>query len=127
MKPILIAGSGIVSLALIAYSIGIISEQKKRALTWNILIFLGAGLLFDISGTLCMIIGSKNSPFTFHGIIGYTALLGMLVDNVLFWRLASKNGLSAQVTNALHIYSKIAYIWWVFVYASGIVRSMYMQ
>jgi uncharacterized repeat protein (TIGR03987 family) len=126
MKPILIVGSGIVTLALIAYSIGILTEQRKRILKWSVLVFLGLGLLFDISGTACMIIGSANSPFTFHGFIGYTALLAMLVDNVLLWNLKSKKGIGATVTQALHLYSRFAYIWWVLVYMSGFFRSMHI-
>lgn len=126
MKPILILGSVIVTLALIAYSLGIFNEQRKRVLKWNVLVFLGLGLLFDISGTACMIIGSTNSPFTFHGFIGYTALLAMLVDNVLLWNLKSKKGIGATVAQALHLYSRFAYIWWVFVYMSGFFRSMHI-
>ena len=74
MKPILIAGSIIVSLALISYSIGVFKERKTKSITKTILAFLSIGLFFDVTATCCMIIGSSNSPFTFHGFIGYTGL-----------------------------------------------------
>jgi uncharacterized repeat protein (TIGR03987 family) len=125
MTPILIIGSGIVTLALIAYSLGIISEQKRKILKWNVLIFLGLGLVLDVSGTLCMIIGSSHGPFTIHGIIGYSALTGMLIDNILLWRLRSKNGMNTPVNKAVHIYSFIAYLWWILVYLSGLLGSMH--
>ncbi len=125
MKPILAVGSAIVTLALISYSIGIITEQKTRMLKWRVLIFLALGLVFDISGTGCMIIGSTNSPFTIHGIIGYSALLGMLIDNILLWRLTAKTAIDVPVTKFIHLYSRIAYMWWVVVYLSGFLRSMH--
>jgi uncharacterized repeat protein (TIGR03987 family) len=126
MKPILIVGSTIVTLALIAYTIGIVIEQKKRILLWSMLLFFGLGLFLDISGTACMIVGSNHGPFTIHGIIGYTALIGMFIDNLLLWRNTSKSGINTQIVNSIHIYSRVAYLWWVLVYASGLIRSMHM-
>jgi uncharacterized repeat protein (TIGR03987 family) len=125
MKIILVVGSAIVTMALISYTVGIISEQRTRILKWKVLIFLALGLLFDISGTGCMIIGSSNSPFTIHGIIGYSALLGMLIDNILLWKLTNSTRIGAPVTKSIHIYSRIAYIWWLAVYLSGFLRSMH--
>jgi hypothetical protein len=90
MKTILIIGSIIVTLALIFYLAGIITEQRKRLVTKTVLIFLSLGLLFDISATVCMIIGSTNSPFTFHGFIGYTALLAMVIETLLVYRFYLK-------------------------------------
>jgi uncharacterized repeat protein (TIGR03987 family) len=126
MSPILIIGSIVVTLSLISYSIGIFSEQRKRTLIWSVLIFLGVGLLLDIGGTTCMIIGSSNGPFTIHGIIGFTALTGMLIDNILLWNAKSKSGIGVLISKPLHLYSRIAYTWWVLVYLSGLIRSMHM-
>jgi uncharacterized repeat protein (TIGR03987 family) len=124
MKPILIAGSLIVTLALIAYSIGVITEQRKKIITWRTLIFLAIGLVFDITGTICMLIGSTNSPFTYHGIIGYSALLAMFMDTLLMWRLKYSGGIFAPVSPTIHKYSRTAYAWWVFVYISGFLMAM---
>jgi uncharacterized repeat protein (TIGR03987 family) len=126
MKPILMAGSTIVTLALLAYSVGIISEQRKKLINRPILIFLAIGLVLDISGTACMIIGSSNSPFTFHGILGYSALLAMLIDNILFWKLWKQDGMGAIVPIGIHKYSRIAYIWWGIAYISGALMSMFL-
>jgi uncharacterized repeat protein (TIGR03987 family) len=124
MRTILLAGSIIVTLALISYSIGIISEQRKQQVTWRILSFLGLGLSLDIAGTACMIIGSVNSPFTYHGFMGYSALLLMLIDNVFLWKLKIKEGIEAPVKASIHKYSRIAYIWWVFVYLTGLLIAL---
>jgi uncharacterized repeat protein (TIGR03987 family) len=126
MKPILMAGSSIVTLALVAYSVGIISEQRKKLINRQILLFLAIGLIFDISGTACMIIGSSNSPFTFHGILGYSALIGMLTDNILLWRLRNKAGMGSSVPSLVHKYSRFAYTWWVIAYISGLFMAVFL-
>jgi len=120
MKPILIAGTTIVNLALIFYSIAIITEQRKHRISKFILSFLTIGVVFDITATICMIIGSTSSPFSPHGILGYSSLAAMSVDAILIWRfwLANKD---AEVPRGLHLYSRAAYIWWVLAYITGAI------
>lgn len=119
MKPIIMAGTSIVFLALISYSIAIISEQKNRKLNGKILLFFTIGIIFDISATICMIIGSENTPWTLHGIMGYSSLTGMLIDAILLWKLKAAKGISADVPKSLHTYSRYAYIWWVCAFITG--------
>ncbi len=119
MKTILIAGTAIVNLALIFYSIGIITEQVKHTISRRVLGFVSVGLIFDIAATILMIIGSENSAFTAHGILGYSSLTGMLVDAILLWRLARKNGVNSEVPKGLHWYTRIAYAWWLAAYITG--------
>ena len=119
MKTILIVGSIIVTLALIFYLTGIITEQRKRLITKTVLIFISLGLLFDISSTICMITGSTNSPFTFHGFIGYTGLLAMIIETLLVYRFYFKNGSNVSVPKGLNLYSRFALILWVAVYITG--------
>ena len=57
MKPILMAGTSIVILALAAYSIGIFTEQRRRRVTKLVLKALTIGVVLDITATVCMIIG----------------------------------------------------------------------
>lgn len=122
MNSILMVGSGVVTLALIFYSIAILSEQKKRIITSGLLLFLTLGLFSDICSTILMIIGSNYKYISFHGILGYTALLGMLIDTILIWKLLLKK--QTMVSPKLHIYTRIAYIWWVVAYISGSVIGM---
>jgi hypothetical protein len=119
MKPVLVAGTTIVNLALISYSIGIITEQRKHLVNRRVLGFVTAGLAFDITATVLMIIGSENPAFTLHGILGYSSLTGMLIDAILLWRLRMKSGLNAKVPGGLHWYTRIAYGWWLAAYITG--------
>ncbi len=119
MKTILVVGSVIVTFALLSYTIGVITEQRKRVITNIVLAFLTIGVTLDITATACMIIGSENSPFTPHGILGYSSLAAMLTDTILIWRFRLANGASSPVPRWLHLYSRIAYSWWVLAYITG--------
>ncbi len=119
MKTILIIGTTIVNLALIFYSIGIITEQVRHKISQRVLRFITIGLVFDITATILMIIGSENSAFTAHGLLGYSSLTGMLIDAILLWRLRMKKGLNSDVPLGLHWYTRIAYGWWLAAYITG--------
>jgi len=119
MNSLLIVGTRIVVFALIAYSIAIITEQRKKIVTRLVLTFLTLGIVLDISATVFMIAGSQNSPFTLHGMLGYSSLTAMVVDTVLIWKCRLKNGLSCTVPFKLHLYSRLAYIWWVLAFITG--------
>ena len=122
MNPILIKAVVVVVFALIFYSVGVITEQRKVAVSKWVLLFLTAGVLLDITSTALMIAGSTNIPITVHGVIGYTALLAMLVDTILIWRHRVRSG-SSMVPRGLHIYTRIAYIWWVIAFIVGAIIS----
>jgi uncharacterized repeat protein (TIGR03987 family) len=124
MNTLSIAGAIIVTLALISYSIGIISEQLKKKIIPRVLIFLTVGVVLDVTATIFMILGSKNSPFTIHGFIGYSALLVMLIELVRIWKVYNREGINGDVPKGLHFYSRIAYIWWVVAYITGSLIAM---
>ncbi len=117
-------GATIVTLALISYSIGVITEQKKHKVVKTVLAFITIGIVLDVTATICMIIGSTNSPFTFHGFLGYSALLVMLIDVVMIWRFYNKNGSDLEVPKKLHRYTLYAYLWWVVAYITGSMLVM---
>jgi len=119
MNTISIIGSVIVTMALISYLISLITEQVKKIISKRVLIFLTIGLSLDITATACMIIGSPNSPFTFHGFVGYSALSIMIVETILIWKTYMTNGINAPVPRGLHIYSRIAILWWIAAYITG--------
>ena len=112
-------GSIIVFLALTFYSIGVLTEQKYKKVLPRVLFFLTLGIIFDIVATACMIAGSSKGLFTLHGIIGYSALIAMLIDNILIWRIRQKSGIGAEVPDRIHLYSRYAYIWWVIAFITG--------
>lgn len=109
------AGSTIVTLALVSYSLAFFSFHSKKILNKKILGFQTVGLLLDITATTLMIIGSSKGPFTFHGILGYSSLTLMIFDTIFFWMAFGKD----RFTPRMKLYSKIAYIWWVLAYVTG--------
>ena len=119
MNSLLVAGTRIVILALIAYSIAIITEQRKRKVSNIVTSFITLGIIFDIIATAFMISGSSNSPFSLHGILGYSSLAGMLIDTILIWRHRVHNGKETEVPASLHKYSRYAYIWWILAFITG--------
>ncbi len=120
MKPILMAGVGIVNVALICYSVGVISEQRSHIVSKKVISFLTVGVILDIIATACMIIGSTSSPFSPHGILGYSSLTAMIIETALAWRHRLQHG-DAKVSTGLHRYSLIAYLWWVGAYITGAI------
>lgn len=112
-------GTIIVVFALLSYSIAIITEQRKKRILGSVLIFLTLGVILDIIATTFMIIGSSKGPLTLHGILGYSSLSGMTTDAILIWRQKLKNGLGTPVQKGLHLYSRVAYIWWVLAFITG--------
>ncbi len=112
-------GTTVVVFALVAYSVAIITEQRKKHLTKTVLSFLTLGVSLDIIATTFMILGSAKGAFTFHGVLGYSSLVAMFTDAVLMWRLKHKQGLGVEVPHKLHLYSRYAYLWWVAAFITG--------
>lgn len=119
MKIYALIGSFVVIFALAFYSIGFVKEQRRKLITSRVLLYYTLGVLFDISATTLMILGSTKGLLTFHGFIGYSSLLGMSIDTILLWRQHQKNGPDTKVSKPLDIYSRIAYIWWVVAFITG--------
>ena len=119
MNLISMIGAVLVTFALISYGIGSVFLQRFKKIVKRVLWFLTIGLSLDISATICMILGSTNSPFTVHGFLGYSALLVMMIDLSMVWRIYLRKGLNAAVQKPLLVYAKLAYGWWVIAYITG--------
>jgi len=117
MTLLLRAGVAIVALALACYTVGVVTEQRARRLTRRAMAFLVAGVLLDITATACMIVGS-GKVLTLHGVLGYSALAGMLVETVLAGRHRLRAG-DGEVPRRLHVFTRVAYSWWVVAFVSG--------
>jgi uncharacterized repeat protein (TIGR03987 family) len=124
MNPTLITGTIIVTFALVFYSIAVITEQRKNALSPFILCFLTLGLMLDITATGFMIAGTGRIALSFHGILGYLALTMMIIETVLVWKTYLKATL--KPSPALHFFTRLAYIWWVLTYFAGGLVAMFM-
>lgn len=118
MNTTLIIGANIVTIALISYSIAFILIVRKKIINNPILVFQSLGLFLDVTATVFMIAGSPNSPFTLHGFIGYSSLTMMIVDTSLIWRHHKKFP-GQSLNRRLHIFSRVAYIWWIAAFVTG--------
>jgi hypothetical protein len=125
MNPYSMTGAGIVIFALLSYSLSIITEQRKKLVTPFVLRFLTIGIFLDITATTFMIIGSSNSAFTLHGILGYSSLAGMLIDTILIWRFHLNSNTGTIVPKGLHLYSRFAYAWWVIAFITGLMLVVF--
>jgi hypothetical membrane protein len=119
MNILLRVGTSVVMIALLFYSIGIFTEQKYKKVIPRVLIFLTLGITADIIATAFMIAGSSKGFLTLHGVIGYSSLLGMLIENVLIWRIRLVRGIGVEVPESIHRYSRYAYYWWVIAFITG--------
>jgi hypothetical protein len=122
MNIFTLIGSITITAALLAYSVAIITEQVKKKINKVVLFHLSLAVFLDITATACMIIGSSNSAFTLHGAIGYSALFAMLIDLYLIWKNYLKFG--EKVSKSVHLYTLIAYIWWIVAYVTGSLLAM---
>jgi len=119
MNTYLQIGTSVVVFALLSYAIGVITEQRTSIISKKVIAFLTLGVCLDITATIFMIVGSNKGGFTLHGFIGYSSLLGMLLDAILMWIRVIKNGLNIEVPKSLHLFSRYAFIWWVLAFITG--------
>ena len=119
MNPLSKTGATIVVFALLAYTVAVAGEQRRRRLAPQVLAFLTIGVLLDVTATIFMILGSSKGAFTLHGLLGYSSLAAMIIDTLLVWRLASAAGPNAAVPRGLHLYTRLAYLWWVAAFITG--------
>jgi hypothetical protein len=124
MNIFLMIGTQVVVLALVSYAIGVIIEQRKKIVSNKVLVFISLGVFLDITATALMIAGSSNGLITLHGLIGYSALLCMLIDCVLLWRFKKKENAGTEVPKVLHLYSRYAFGWWVVAFITGGLLAM---
>lgn len=118
LNSLLAAGIVLVNLALVLYASGFVLELRKGRVTRALVALFGAGLAADISATALMIAGSSRIPITLHGVLGYSALLGMIANLVILARIMRK-GAGAPLPRKIRIVSACLFAWWVIVYIAG--------
>lgn len=127
MSPILIFAIITITLALIAYSFGVISEYRSKNLQWKHVAFFAAGLIFDFTGTALMSSladsgESLMSPLgsTLMAISGTTALSLMVIHIIIAVVLLVKN----QGRESFHKISMVIWIVWLISYLLGPIGMM---
>jgi hypothetical protein len=120
MNAFIVAGVIIVNLALISYS-AFFFMKKKPYVTAQGIFFLISGVALDACSTILMIIGSSKAAITTHGLLGYSALAGMILEaSVVTFFYRNKK----RTTRELIILTRVVFPWWVMVYIAGILMTM---
>jgi hypothetical protein len=116
---VIVVGVILIHIALVLYSIFIYKERKYKRATNGVVGFITAAVIFDISATLCMMIGTVEGWLTLHGVLGYTALTVMVIDAVFIWRHRIKQGTEVPFSDTLNRNSKLGYILWLIAFGTG--------
>lgn len=118
-EMVIIVGVIFIHIALVLYSVFIYKENKHRRATKGVLWFITTAVVFDVSATVCMMLGTVEKYFTLHGILGYTALVVMITDAVFIWRHWNKHGSEVPFSDTLNRNSKLGYILWLIAFGTG--------
>ncbi len=124
MTTILLAGTVIVNLALVSYSMAIFRQRKTKSLGKRVMFFLTLGVILDITATVCMVMGSSTKGMSLHGLIGYSSLLGMLIDTFFSYKNIFSSGFGVSVSDRFTRNSSISYFYWVLAYITGATLVM---
>lgn len=119
MSYIIIAGVILIHIALVLYTIFIYKENKYKRATKGVVGFITGAVIFDITATGCMMIGTVENYFTLHGILGYSALLVMVTDAVYIWKHKLNYGSEMPFSKALNRNSKLGYVLWLLAFFTG--------
>jgi hypothetical protein len=112
-----------VTTVLVLYTIGALKELRARRATRSVCGTFTAGVLFDVTATVLMILATQRGGLTVHGVLGYSALAGMTTDTILMWRHRLRTG-AEPLGKGLHLYSRLAYVYWVLAYFTGAALVM---
>ncbi len=118
MSPVILFGVVAINLALVAYTIGIIAIARRRTVSAFVLRVFTLAVALDVVATGCMVAGSDKPWFTPHGVVGYLALLVMVVAVTRLWRF-SRRGPDAEIPAGLRVFLWIAYVVWFLAYYIG--------
>ena len=118
-EMVIVVGVIFIHIALVLYSIFIYKERKYRRATNGVVGFITAAVLFDISATICMMLGTVENWLTLHGVLGYTAVVVMITDAFFIWKHRIKHGTEVPFSDTLNRNSKLGYILWLVAFGTG--------
>ena len=119
MAIIILTGVVLIHIAFVLYTVFIVKETRAGRATNGVVGFITAAVLFDISATACMMIGTEKQYFTTHGVLGYTALFLMVLDAIFIWKHRMRHGSEVPFSRVLNRNSKLAYVIWIAAFATG--------
>lgn len=125
MKPELIAAIVTITLALVFYTIGVLSERNAGTLTIKHVVLFYLGLVCDSTGTAIMShiansnpVGLHSQTLGLHALTGGLAIVLMLFHAVwATWVLVRKN---EQAKQSFHKLSGIVWAFWLVPYICGV-------
>jgi len=117
MKTYTLIAVTIVTLALLCYTVGTAAQLRSRKVTGAVVGFLVIGVVLDVVATVFMILGS-GKLLSLHGLLGYSALAGMVAEALIAWRWRARHG-ETPITDGMSLYSRLAYSYWVIAFISG--------
>lgn len=123
MSPVILFGVVAINMALVAYTVSIIAAHRHGRASGFVLGVFTLAVAFDLVATGCMVAGSHRPWFTPHGIVGYLALLVMLVAAGRLWSLR-RRGPDAEIPAGLRAFLRLAYVAWLIAYAIGVALAM---
>jgi hypothetical protein len=118
-EMVIVVGVIFIHIALVLYSVFIYKESKHKRATKGVLGFITAAVIFDISATVCMMIGTVEGFLSLHGILGYTAVVVMIIDAIFIWKHSNKHGSEVPFSDTLNRNSKLGYILWLVAFGTG--------
>ena len=116
---VIVVGVIFIHIALVLYSIFIYKERKYRRATNGVVGFITAAVIFDVSATICMMIGTVEGWLTLHGVLGYTALTVMVTDAVFIWKHRLNRGTEVPFSDTLNRNTMLGFILWLIAFGTG--------
>ncbi len=123
MSPVILFGVVSINLALIAYTAGMFGVYRRRRATAFVLGAFAVAVAFDVLATGCMVAGSRRPWFSPHGLVGYLALVVMVVAVSRLWGLR-RQGRDVEIPDPLRGFLRVAYVVWLIAYAIGVALAM---
>jgi uncharacterized repeat protein (TIGR03987 family) len=124
VSTLVVVSTILITLALVAYSLGVWSERLARYLRpWHVAAFW-AGFAFDVAGTTAMHLMAKG-PFNLmepHTLTGQIALWLMFAHAVWATLVVWRGGEPAK--RSFHRYSLIVWLIWLVPYFGGMLMAM---
>ena len=109
-----------VTIALILYSLTTWIELRSARVSRRSLAAVSAALTFDTVGTVLMTVNSPGFNLDFHTYIGFSAL-GVMIIKTGWFAVRYRRG-SGTLSRGERAFVVAAWVLWVFVYFSGMMR-----
>ena len=122
LSPLILFGILAINLALVGYTVGIIAAHRRRRVSSLVLGGFALAVFFDLVATGCMIAGSHRPWFTLHGMVGYLALLVMVVAVARLWALR-RQGPDPEIPAGLQVFLRVAYLGWLIAFGIGVALA----